>query len=213
MSDGTTHSTTNDTTDPLLDHEYDGIREYDNPMPGWWVWMFILTTLFAVPYVMWYGMGLGPSIHDNLEAEQVAFAEQLMAMYGDLEADQPTIITYMNEDAAMIGMSSLFKNKCAQCHRADGRGEVGPNLTDDYWVHVNTIVDIAEVIETGRDDKGMPAWGDKLSKTQIVLLSSYVAQLRRQPLEGKDPEGKEIAPWPDEAPGETPDASDNGGDT
>ncbi len=180
----------------LLDHEYDGIHEYDNPLPGWWVWLFALTTLFALPYIGWYHLGIGPSIYDDLDAEVAAYAEQLLATYGELEPDEPTILRFMNDRVAMTGMSGLFKGKCAQCHTANGSGNVGANLTDDHWINVEKLTDIHSVIRDGVIAKGMPVWGDRLTETQIVLLSAYVATLRENPIPGKVPEGKVIPPWP-----------------
>jgi cytochrome c oxidase cbb3-type subunit 3 len=188
--------------DKLLDHEYDGIREYDNPLPKWWLWLFVGCIVICWPYILYYHFGSGPSVHDALDAEIAAFADQLMATYGELEPDLPTIARYMDDDVAMTGMSSLFKGKCAQCHLADGSGNVGPNLTDDHWINVKTLTDIPNVLQYGVITKGMPEWGTQLTETQIVLLSSYVAQLRRNPVPGKEPQGDPIDPWP--APGELP---------
>ncbi|MCP3903919.1 MAG: cytochrome C oxidase Cbb3 [Planctomycetes bacterium] len=186
--------------DKLFEHEYDGIREYDNPMPGWWVAIFWLTILFAFPYITWYHVGKGDSVHDNYEAELAAYAQQLLATYGELEADEPTILRFMDDSVAMTGMASLFKSKCTQCHLADGSGNVGPNLTDDHWINVKTLTDIYSVINEGVIAKGMPEWQGKLTDTEIVLLSAYVAQLRRNPLPDKAPQGDPIAAWPEAPP-------------
>jgi cytochrome c oxidase cbb3-type subunit 3 len=195
--------------DKLFDHEYDGIREYDNPMPKWWIYIFLGTAIFCYPYIIYYHFGQGPSVHDQLEAERQAYAQQLLATYGDLQPDESTLVQYMHDDVAMTGMAGLFKGKCAQCHLADGSGSVGPNLTDDRWIHVKQITDIADILTEGKAGKGMPAWGDRLTQTQIVLLSSYVAQLSAKPVPGKEPQGDPIAPWP-EAPAAAP-AGDEAG--
>ncbi len=184
-----------DERDKLFDHEYDGIREYDNPMPGWWVWLFILTVLFAYPYVLHYHFGKGPSLEENLEKEIEAYANMLMAQYGELEPTRATILEYKENETAMIGMAGLFKGRCAQCHLADGSGNVGPNLTDDHWKNVEKVTDIPDIIRNGLVSLGMPAWGDRLTETQIVLLSSYVAGLRENPVAGKAPEGDALPAW------------------
>ena len=188
--------------DKLFEHEYDGIKEYDNPLPRWWVWMFVGSILIAYPYIFYYHFGPGSSVHDALDAEVAAYAEHLMATYGELQPDVPTIVTYMDDPTAMTGMASLFKGKCAQCHLADGSGNVGPNLTDEHWINVKSVTDIPQIITAGVVAKGMPEWGSKLSETQVVLLSSYVAQLSRNPVPGKEPQGDPIEPWPsaDEVP-------------
>lgn len=200
MSDTTVASAPDQTgapeRDPLLDHEYDGIQEFDNPLPGWWVWIFWITILFCIPYIMWYHIGLGPSEHDAYESELAAFAEKLMATYGDLQPDDATIHRFMDDPVAMTGMASLFRSRCAQCHLSDGSGSVGANLTDAHWLNVRVLPDIYEVIAQGVPDKGMPPWQESLSPTQMVLLSAYVAQLGRDPKPGRPPEGTVRSPWP-----------------
>ena len=185
----------------LLDHEYDGIREYDNPLPGWWIWLFIGSILFCLPYVMWYHLGQGDSIDALYNKELAAYNESVLRQFGLLEDDQATLLKTMEDEAALASMAPLFKGKCAQCHRADGSGDIGPNLTDDSWLHVGQLTDIPSILRNGVPEKGMPAWGAKFSQTQIVLLSSYVAKLRSHPIKppaGKGPQGEPIAPWPTE---------------
>ncbi|QDU66784.1 cbb3-type cytochrome c oxidase N-terminal domain-containing protein [Engelhardtia mirabilis] len=184
----------------LLDHEYDGIREYDNPLPAWWVYTWLATVLICFPYVAWFHGAEGRTIQDQYEQELTDFAQAMIATYGDLDADQDTILRYMQDDVAMAGMASQFKGKCATCHRADGSGNVGPNLTDDSWINVTKVEDIVGVIRNGVPAKGMTAWGGTFSDTQLVLMAAYVASLRLHPVDGKAPQGNEIAPWPELAP-------------
>lgn len=181
--------------DRLFDHEFDGIREYDNPLPRWWTTIFALTVVVAFPYVLYYHVGAGPSVHDAYEAEKIAYANRLLATYGELSPDQPTLLRLADDELAMTAMAGLFRGKCATCHLADGSGNVGPNLTDDRWIHVKGITDLHRVISAGVADKGMPAWKDQLTATQVVLLASYVARLAEQPLPGKAPQGEPIGPW------------------
>ncbi|HKX46524.1 MAG TPA: cbb3-type cytochrome c oxidase N-terminal domain-containing protein, partial [Planctomycetota bacterium] len=176
--------------DLLLAHEYDGIREYDNPLPGWWVGLWWATVLICFPYVAWFHWNDGNSIHDAYEAELAAYADLILQTYGDLQADEATILAYMDDPVAMGGMQSLFKARCALCHTADGSGGVGPNLTDEHWLNVKQLTDLLRVISEGVVAKGMPAWGEQLSNTQRVLLASFVAQLRRRPVAGKAPQGE-----------------------
>ena len=179
----------------LMDHEYDGIREYDNPLPAWWTWTWIATIVLCIPYVGWYHIGQGPSLDDKYEAELAAFATKLVETYGDLEADFETIARFMHDDQAMMGMASQFKGKCSQCHLDDGSGMSGPNLTDDAWLHVKQLTDIVNVIQNGVPAKGMPAWGDQFTNTQVVLMAAYVASLREDPKDGKEAQGSVIPSW------------------
>ena len=179
----------------LMDHEYDGIREYDNPLPAWWTWTWIATIVFCFPYVMWYHLGEGSTIQENLQQEQAAYAAQLIERYGDLEADQATIAKYMHDDGAMLAMRNEFQTNCARCHREDAGGQSGPNLTDDSWLHVKQVTDIVDVLRQGVTEKGMPSWDGILTDTQLVLMAAYVAQLRENPVDGKAPQGERLPPW------------------
>lgn len=179
----------------LLDHEYDGIREYDNPLPAWWTWTWIATIVFCFPYVMWYHLGEGPSIQENLQQEQAAFAAQMVERYGELEADPATIAKFMRDEVAMAGMDNEFQANCARCHGSNAGGLSGPNLTDDSWLHVEQVTDIVDVLRTGVLEKGMPSWDGVLTDTQLVLMAAYVAQLRDDPVSGKAPQGTPQPPW------------------
>lgn len=188
-------------SDPLLDHDYDGIREYDNPLPGWWVALLWGSVIFSVVYLFYYHSGVeGRSIHDDYQGELAVFAAQLIEQYGELEADPETILKFTNDNVAMAGMGSQFKARCAQCHAGDGGGNIGPNLLDDSYINVKTVADIYRVIKEGVVAKGMPAWGAQLSETQLVLMSAYVAQLRGKGPGSKAAEGNAIAPWPPAPP-------------
>ncbi len=186
-----------DPSEPLLmAHEYDGIREFDNPLPGWWRALFWLSILFCGPYTLWYHFGNGVSIQGEYQQELADQADRLIQTYGKLTPDEPTLLRFMDDKIAMAGMGALFRSKCAQCHNADASGNVGPNLTDDSWINVKTLTDIPAVISAGVAAKGMPTWKGQLADTQIVLLGSYVAELRRHPVPGKAPQGNVIPPWP-----------------
>ncbi len=204
-----------DREDLLLEHEVDGIREYDNPLPGWWVGLFWVTILFCLPYVLFYHSVDGRSIHDEYDQDVGEHAARLIEKYGKLTNDIPTLQKYMVDPTAMSAMQSLFKGKCAQCHSSDAGGGVGPNLTDDYYINIKKLDDIANVIRAGVPLKGMPTWGGQLSDTQIVLMASYVAQLRGRPIQGQAPKGEKIAPWPkpdpaNQAPSTSPSSGSQG---
>ncbi len=186
-----------DPSEPLLmTHEYDGIREFDNPLPGWWRALFWISILFCGPYALWYHFGNGVSIQGEYQQELADQADRLIQTYGKLTPDEKTLLRFMDDKIAMAGMGALFRAKCAQCHNADGSGNVGPNLTDDSWINVKTLTDLPTVIANGVAAKGMPSWKGQLADTQIVLLGSYVAQLRLHPVAGKAPQGNPIPAWP-----------------
>jgi cytochrome c oxidase cbb3-type subunit 3 len=184
---------------------HDGIVQRHTPIPRWWKWLFALTVIWGLLFALWHVMGGGTTPREAYEAELAAHAERRTAAYGTLAADEATILASMSDETAMLGMSNLFGSKCAPCHRADGGGSIGPNLTDAYWLRVGNVTDIAHIIREGVAVKGMPGWEGALSETQITLLSAYVAQLQRRPASGgKRAEGERLEPWapPPDEPGE-----------
>lgn len=187
--------------DQLSDHEYDGIREYDNPTPGWWHMIFWASIFFSVFYVMIYHVGgAGRSIHDRYEQDVTAYYEKLFADVGDLEPDEQTILRVMYDpefEQFQPVAKAVFTAKCAQCHGASGQGGTGPNMTDDSYKNVKVLTDIAKVIREGAATGAMPTWEGRLHPNHIVLLAGYIASLRGQNLPGKAPEGDQAAPWPD----------------
>jgi cytochrome c oxidase cbb3-type subunit 3 len=186
----------------LTDHLYDGIREYDNPLPGWWTWLFILSIVFSFFYWIYFQLGTpGRSIHDQLDAQAAAIFELKFAEIGTLVPDRETIVKYMHDDKFRAVGKAIFKANCVSCHGANGEGNVGPNLTDERWKNVKQIEDIARVIENGAANGAMPAWRTRLSHiNKIVLTAAYVASLRgSNPPGGKppEPEAVPIPPWPE----------------
>ncbi|QNN24825.1 c-type cytochrome [Planctomycetales bacterium ZRK34] len=191
--------------DQLLAHEYDGIQEYDNPTPSWWSWLFALSIVFSVCYLVYYHVGdVGATIYENLDAAKKANADRKFAGIGNLQPDAPSLLKVMNDpDLLAMGKDVFDAALCASCHGPNAAGLVGPNLTDDYYKNVKTLPDIVHVIEEGAGNGIMPAWKTRLDPKEIILVAGYVASLRGQNLKGvypNDPYGQKIAPWPDQAP-------------
>lgn len=189
----------NEPNDPLTSHNYDGIQEYDNPTPGWWNWLFIGTIVFAPLYMFWFH---SPVIDRDLGAQyEAAYAENLKLQFGeigDLEPTRANIVKYMDDDEWLAVGAATFATHCKSCHGADGTGISAPNMTDDYYLHVKNIEDIAKVIRDGAKNGAMPAWGNRLHPNEIVLAASYIASMRGQNLESPRPtEGNIIPPWPE----------------
>jgi cytochrome c oxidase cbb3-type subunit 3 len=187
-----------DSQEPALtDHSYDGIQEYDNPLPGWWKFLFWVSVVFAPIYYVYIHAGVeGRSIHDEYNAHMAEVFELRFSEIGELEPDRETILEYMEkEDWLKVGQV-VYTTNCVSCHKADGSGAVGPNLTDDHWKNVRNVEDIAKVISEGAANGAMPAWKNRMShQNQIVLTAAYVASMRKSPKPGKAPEGNEIPPW------------------
>lgn len=182
--------------DQLLDHEYDGIREYDNPLPGWWVWLFILSFIFSIGYFYWYS-GLGDTVEEKHAQASLRHLEKQLVMLGEIRPDDETIVRLMQDTDMMSAVGGMFRDNCAQCHAADGGGNVGPNLTDENYKNIKRPVDIFNAIANGIPNTNMAGWSQRLREPQMILLASYVATLRgTTPAKPKDPEGMAIPPWP-----------------
>jgi cytochrome c oxidase cbb3-type subunit 3 len=182
----------------LTDHAYDGIQEYDNPLPGWWTYLFIGTIVFSLAYVMWYHTGApGRTLEANYE---VAAAENLRLQFGaigDLKGDEATLVKYANDPKWVNFGATVFKTNCVTCHGKEGEGNVGPNLTDEQFKYVRKPEDVYKVIVEGAGKGAMPAWGTRMSENELVLVSSYVMSLRGKNLPGKAGDGNAIPPWPE----------------
>lgn len=175
-------------TDKLLDHDYDGIKEYDNPLPRWWVALFWFGIVFAIVYVPYYHFGPGPLAAEEYAAEMAAAAaampEKKEASAADLEAAR-------KDPAALAAGEQTFVKLCAACHRNDLGGLVGPNLTDDHWLHGGSMKDIVHIINVGVPEKGMISWSSQLKPDEIVAVAAYIKSKRgTNPPNPKAPQGE-----------------------
>ena len=180
-------------------HAYDGIEEYDNPLPGWWKWLFIASILICPFYWMFYHGGAeGRSIQDAYDTALAANTRLQFAEIGDLEPNGETILRFIDKKSWLRVGESVFKTNCSSCHGRKGEGNIGPNLTDEHYKHIATLEDIGKVVANGAAAKAMPAWSNRLHPNEIVMVSAYVAMLRGSNVEGgKVAEGRLIPPWPD----------------
>lgn len=180
----------NDQNDPLLlDHEADGIRELDNNLPRWWVWLFNLCILYSIVYLLYYHvLGKGDlqaaeyrkesELGDKLKSAALARFEQSL---GQMEPLQDPVVLAQGHQT--------FTALCAPCHREDAGGLVGPNLTDDYWIHGPAFSDNLKTIWNGIPEKGMVSWKAILQPRDIQAVASYVYTLRgTKPPNPKPPE-------------------------
>ncbi len=193
--------------DKLLDHDYDGIREFDNRLPNWWLYTLYGAIVFAVGYWMAYHTwGWAPLSHERYHQEQVAAAEaQLAAMAGQELSDEA--LSLMSTVPATVEQGrAVFEQFCVVCHKADGSGSVGPNLTDRYWLHGSQPLDIHHTVTNGVPDKGMAAWGSQLGPMRVQNVVAYVLTLKGRNLPGKEPQGEIEVEAPPEV--DAPDAMD-----
>lgn len=176
----------------VLNHEYDGIKELDNELPPWWVYLFYATIVFSVVYLARYELFGGDTQIDefnkSMELARIQVEEYKKNAPDLLTAEQVTVLT---DASALATGKVLYDINCIACHKADGGGSIGPNLTDEYWILGGSIKDIFNTImEGGRDGKGMIAWKQQLSPTEIQQISSYIVTLQgTNPPDAKEPEG------------------------
>jgi cytochrome c oxidase cbb3-type subunit 3 len=176
----------------LLDHDYDGVRELDNKLPRWWVWLFYLTIIFAVIYMMYYHvLRLGNLQAAEYDQEMKIGAQVKNAAMGKFEAGIPNL-TPSPDPLILESGRQIYAKFCAPCHRADGGGLVGPNLTDSYWIHGSNFTDNVRVIWDGVPAKGMITWKNSLKPDEIYSVASYIYTLRGAKLAtpGKPPENQ-----------------------
>ena len=180
----------NHDTDPLLmDHESDGIRELDNNLPRWWVWLFYLTIIFAVIYMAFYHVfHMGDLQAAEYQKEWKQGETIKAASLAKFDASLVTL-TPSKDPTVLAEGQHIFLTLCAPCHRVDGGGLVGPNLCDDYWIHGSNFVDNLRTILNGVPEKGMLTWKGVLKPAQIHAVGSYIYTLRgTNPKNPKPPE-------------------------
>lgn len=173
----------------ILDHNYDGIRELDNKLPPWWVYMFYATIVFGVFYMWYYHIyGSGNIQEDEYIAEMQQAEIQMKLMASKVDENSVALLT----DAAKIkNGEAVFVANCAPCHGKQGQGGVGPNLTDEYWLHGGSVKDIFKTVKYGVPAKGMIPWQAQLSPGQIQEVSSYIVKLKgTNPANPKAPQGE-----------------------
>lgn len=175
-----------------LGHDYDGIRELDNRLPPWWLYGFYLTIIFAGLYLYRYHVAKSAPLSKeelSIALEQAAADKEEYLKKSANKVDENTVV-YLTSPADHEAGQKIFTTICAACHLADGGGSVGPNLTDNYWIHGGGIKDIFKTLKYGWPEKGMKSWKDDYSPTQLAQLASYVKSLGgTKPAKAKEPQG------------------------
>lgn len=185
----------------LLDHNYDGIREYDNPTPGWWHMIFLGSIIFSVLYVVfWHFSPAAWTVQEAWAERQAKEDKRMFGSIKELKNDAPTLMGLMKDDKMMNVAGGLFAGNCVQCHGPDGGAGGGAypgvNLTDDSYKNVRTITDILGILNKGANNGAMPAWETRLGENERILLAAYAARLRgRTAKDPKPAEGEVIPAW------------------
>lgn len=177
----------------ILDHNYDGIRELDNKLPPWWVYLFYASIVFAVVYMFRFHVFGG--YDQDLEFDrEMAAAQAEIEEYKKTAKDliDANTVELLTEASDLKAGETIFTGNCAVCHKVDGGGSIGPNLTDDYWVLGGGIKNVFNTIsEGGRAGKGMVSWKTNLKPSEMAQVASYVLNMHgTNPADAKDPEGE-----------------------
>lgn len=179
----------------LLEHAYDGIHEYDNPLPGWWRTIFWLTIVFAAGYWVWFHVaGWGRTPADKYEVALAEYVEQKgqreRAELRDISEDY--FVRSAQNPATLARGKEVYATRCASCHAPEGQGLIGPNLTDRFQLHGTTRMDIFKTVRGGVAGTAMLAWGEQLPASDVAAVTTYVITLRGKDLPGKEPQGAPV---------------------
>ncbi len=176
----------------LMDHDYDGIKELDNNLPPWWKYGFYVTIIFGIIYLIHFHVTSTGDLQaveykKSMDAAKLAKEEYQKTAANNVNENTVTLLT----DATLVEKGkTIFKDVCSACHGVLGEGGVGPNLTDDYWLHGGSIKDLFITIKYGWPTKGMKAWENDYSPSQIQQIASYIKTLRgTNPPKGKEKQG------------------------
>jgi cytochrome c oxidase cbb3-type subunit 3 len=166
--------------DVMLDHDYDGIKELDNVLPPWWVYLFYSCIVFAIVYLVRFEVIGDYNQKEEFEAEMVQ-ADLDIKKYLKTAPDlmDKENVTLLADAASLAQGKAIYTTNCVVCHRADGGGAIGPNLTDKYWILGGGIKNVfSTLVNGGRSGKGMISWKDQLKPTEMQKVASYVLSLQ-----------------------------------
>jgi cytochrome c oxidase cbb3-type subunit III len=172
-------------------HVYDGIYELDNDLPPWWKWLFYLSILFAIIYLVRLFFFNAPDLIQEQEYQK----EMAQAVSASPQAADFQLVV-LNDEASLTAGKDIWINNCAACHLANGAGIVGPNMTDDYWIHGNSLESMYHIVEVGVIEKGMIGYKDMLSPTQRLQVISYMITLHGTNPENPKEQQGELLDWP-----------------
>lgn len=174
-------------------HEYDGIKEYDNPLPGWWLVTFYATIIFSFIYVIHYEFGSGPTLEQELNVAMKEIQAVKPAATSTAESEEDLMKQAQDPKVLALG-GEVYTGKCASCHGNELQGLIGPNLTDKYWIHgKGKLSDMMVVIKAGVADKGMPPWEGVIKREEMIAVTAFIHSKKdSNPPNPKAPQGEPV---------------------
>ncbi|MCK5701298.1 MAG: c-type cytochrome [Cyclobacteriaceae bacterium] len=194
----------------LLDHNYDGIHELDNHLPPWWKWLFYVTIVWGfIYYLVYHVFDALPLMHEEydivMEDARVA-REEMMALEGN-NIDENNV-EFSDAAEVLANGKAIYDRECVACHAPEGQGLIGPNFTDNYYIHGGSINDVFKTIKYGVPQKGMISWQTKLTPSDMRDVGSFIMMFKgttpKNPPAPKGPEGEEYIPENQNQTGEEP---------
>lgn len=182
---------TGNNVDQLREHSYDGIEEFDNRMPNWWLFIFYASIVFSVGYwLVFHSLKIADLPAVRYEKSMIAAAEAQLARMTEGGLTDESLELMSTLPAQVSAGKELFAKYCVTCHLDQGQGSIGPNLTDRYWIHGDKPLQIHKTVTNGVLEKGMAAWGRQLGPSRVASVVAYVLTLQNTDVPGKAPEGE-----------------------
>ncbi len=177
----------------VLDHNYDGIQELDHPLPSWWTATFVGTVIFGLFYVIFYLWAGGPTLKQEFDRDMIAINQAKAKLAAQIDSYDAEVFHSLNNVKGIKQGLEVFTENCMACHEEGGRGDIGPNLTDNYWLlSKGTPESIYPIINKGNEDNGMPAWGEIIPKKEMYAVLAYIMSIKgSNPKGAKEPQGTE----------------------
>ncbi len=176
--------------DQLREHVYDGIQEYDNRLPNWWLFILYATIVFAIGYwLVFHTFKVGDLQIAKYDKEMIAATEAQLAAMAGLEMNDEALQMMTTLPDRVAEGRQVFTTYCVVCHLDQGQGLVGPNLTDGYWINGGTPMAIHQTVTNGVLSKGMAAWGNQLGPKRVQSVVAYLLTIKNTEVPGKEPEG------------------------
>ena len=177
--------------DTVMEHEYDGIQEFDNKLPNWWLWLMWGSMVFALFYwLVFHTLEIRNLPRENFETEMRLADEAMFERMKENPVTNESLMALVEMPAKVTEGREMFVKFCVACHLDEGQGFVGPNLTDGVWVHGCQPMDLHKIVSDGVAAKGMPSWLNQLGPGGVQTVVGYVMTLRNTNVAGKAPEGE-----------------------